>query len=280
MDWKIGLLGFVGTCAVVVGALLSGCGSDDSVASPPERWVLTLSQEFDGPAGTPPDPTVWTYDVGGGGWGNNQLEFDTDRVENVSMDGNGNLQIIARREDFGGREYTSGRIKTENLFEQTYGRFEARIKLPAGQGVWPAFWMLGANFDEVGWPQCGEIDIMEFRGQEVGRVFGSMHGPGYSGADPISSHFRLPDGESFADDFHVFAVDWDPGQVRYSVDGEVYQIISTAAVADRGDWVFDEPFFILVNLAVGGNFVGPVGRNTEFPAVMLIDYVRVFERLP
>ena len=132
--------------------------------SPPERWVLTMSDEFDGAEGTPPNPAMWTYDVGGDGWGNGQLEFNTDRVENVSLDGQGNLRIVALEESYMGNEYTSARIKTQGLFEQKYGRFEARIKLPEGQGLWPAFWMLGANVDEVPWPGCGEIDVMEYQG--------------------------------------------------------------------------------------------------------------------
>ncbi len=264
--------------ATAVGLLLAGCGSSDSIVRPPDGLILTMADEFDGAEGTPPNPAVWQHDVGGHGWGNGQLEFDTDHIENVSLDGRGNLRIIAREESFGGNDYTSARIKTQSLFEQQYGRFEARIKLPAGQGIWPAFWMLGADFDDVGWPQCGEIDIMEFRGQEPDVVIGSIHGPGYSGADAIGTRHRLAAGENFVDDFHVFAVDWDPGQIRFSVDSHVYQTISSASVRSRGHWVFDHPFFILLNLAVGGGFVGPVGRNTEFPAIMLVDYVRVFER--
>ncbi len=259
---------------------LLGCGASDSATDPPQRWVLTMADEFDGAEGTPPNPAIWTYDVGGNGWGNGQLEYNTNRVENVSLDGTGNLRITAREESYLGNDYTSARIKTQGLFEQEYGRVEARIKLPPGQGLWPAFWMLGANIDEVGWPQTGEIDVLEFRGQQTDRIIGSVHGPGYSGADPISTVFRLPDGEEFTDDFHVFAVDWDPGQIRFWVDSEVYQTITTAFVSARGEWVFDQPFFLLLNLAVGGGFVGPVGGNTEFPADMLIDYVRVFERAP
>ena len=157
----------------------------------PEYGII-WQDEFEGPAGQLPDPAKWVFDVGTD-WGNLQLEFDTDRAENVSLDGGGNLAIVARREDFGGQEYTSGRIKTKGLFEQTYGRFEARIKLPVGQGIWPAFWMLGADIDDVHWPQCGEIDIMEYLGQEP-RVH-SRHHPrsgafrgrrGYPEAHPIA----------------------------------------------------------------------------------------------
>jgi len=263
-----------------LGPPLTGCGSNGSDVGPPESWILTMVDEFDGAEGTPPNAAIWAYDIGGNGWGNGQLEFNTNRVENVSLDGEGNLRIVAREESFMGNDYTSARIKTQDLFEQQYGRFEARMKLPTGQGLWPAFWMLGADVDEVGWPETGEIDIMEFRGQQPDLIYGSLHGPGYSGAEPIGGTFRLPDGETFADDFHVFAVDWDPGQMRYWVDSKLYQIITTSRVSGRGKWVFDHPFFMLLNLAVGGGFVGPVGRDTEFPAVMLVDYVRIFERAP
>lgn len=277
------------TISLVVGALGPSCGSSDKVVSPPEAWALTVSDEFDGEEGTPPNPSLWTYDVGGDGWGNEQLEFNTDRVENVSLDGQGNLRIIAREESFMGNEYTSGRIKTKLFpcvdddtatcgFQQEHGRFEARIKLPEGAGLWPAFWMLGANIDTVPWPGCGEIDIMEYQGQRPQRMFGSLHGPGYSGAASVGSDLILPGGETFADDFHVFAIEWDPGQITFLVDDEIYNTIRSADVSWRGDWVFNNDFFVLLNLAVGGTLGGPVGPDTVFPAVMLIDYVRIFER--
>ena len=255
----------------------TSCASSDNIVSPPDRWVLTMSDEFDGDEGTPPNPAMWTYDVGGDGWGNGQLEFNTEFVENVSLDGEGNLRIRALEEFYMGNEYTSARIKTQRLFEQKYGRFEARIKLPEGQGLWPAFWMLGANVDEVPWPDCGEIDVMEYQGQRPSRVFGSLHGPGYSGGEAISGDFSLPDGETFADDFHVFAVEWDPSLIRFSVDGEPYQTVRSTEVP-RGKWVFDHEFFVILNLAVGGTLGGPVGPDTVFPAEVRVDYVRIFER--
>jgi beta-glucanase (GH16 family) len=267
------------TISVAVGALVISCGSSDKVVNPPEQWVLTASDEFDGEEGTPPDPAMWAYDIGGDGWGNQQLEFNTDRVENVSQDGSeqGNLRIVAREESYEGNDYTSARIKTQGLAEQKYGRFEARIKLPEGQGLWPAFWMLGANVDEVGWPDAGEIDVMEYQGQRPGRVFGSLHGPGYSGGEAISGDFSLPDGETFADDFHILAVEWDPSLIRFSVDGEAYHTVRSTEVP-RDKWVFDHEFFVILNLAVGGTLGGPVGPDTVFPAEVLVDYVRIFER--
>jgi len=266
------------TIIVAACALDAGCNQSEEVVSPPESWTLTMSDEFDGPEGAPPNPAIWTYDIGGDGWGNNQLEFNTDRPENVSLDGEGHLRIVARAESYMGNDYTSGRIKTQGLFEQKHGRFEARIKLPEGQGFWPAFWMLGSNIEEVPWPGCGEIDILEHQGLRPERVFASLHGPGYSGANPISGDFSLPDGESFADDFHVFAVDWDPSRITFSVDDEVYHAVNSTEVRIFGDWVFNQDFFVILNLAVGGNLGGPVGPDTVFPSQMLIDYVRIFER--
>ena len=266
------LLAFI----LAVGPIDTGCGSSDEIVSPPDRWVLTMSDEFDGAEDTRPNPEIWTYYIGGDGWGNGQLEYNTDRVENVAHDGQGHLRIRALEESYKGNEYTSGRIKTQGLFDQEYGRFEARIQLPEGQGLWPAFWMLGANIDEVPWPGCGEIDVMEYQGQRPKRVFGSLHGPGYSGGESISGDFELDGDETFADDFHVFAVDWDPGRIVFSVDGEVYQSVNSSSVP--GDWVFDHEFFVILNLAVGGTLGGPVGADTVFPAEVLVDYVRVFER--
>lgn len=266
--------------AVALAASPMGCGSNGGVVHPPTAWVLTMADEFDGAEGTPPDPATWVHDVGGDGWGNGQLEFDTDRVENVSLDGEGHLRIVARKESYMGRDYTSGRIKTQGLFEQRYGRFEARVKFPGGQGIWPAVWMLGSNFAYAGWPDSGEIDIVEFRGQQPQLIYGTVHGPGYSATEALGGTFRLENGATFTDDFHVFAVDWDPGQLRFWVDSEVYRTITTAEVGARGRWVFDQPFFLLLNVAVGGGFVGPVGPQTEFPAAMLVDYVRVYERAP
>jgi beta-glucanase (GH16 family) len=428
---------------ILAGPLDAECGSSDQVVSPTPVWVLTMSDEFDGAEGTPPDPAMWTYDVGGDGWGNQQLEFNTDRIENVSLDGEGHLRIRAIEESYEGNEYTSGRITTQGLFAQKYGRFEARIELPEGAGLWPAFWMLGANIEEAPWPECGEIDILEYVGQRPQEMFGSLHGPGYSAGESLSLTFRLPDdgtfnatmdeandgewsgnlvvpiagtsrlikqanigietvepnsevtlsfalrgeltGESgavfaellsevdgggvskmellggsalfptdewvthsfivttgddvsggitlqlraecgavercginayfddvtittkdvdtnedvelatnggfetgntngwtrgtFADGFHIFAIEWDPSRITFLVDGEVYNIIRSPQVTWRGDWVFTNPFFMILNLAVGGTLGGPVGADTEFPAEMLVDYVRIFERL-
>jgi beta-glucanase (GH16 family) len=246
-----------------------GCSGDEENV----EWKLVWQDEFEGPAGQSPDPDRWQFDIGTD-WGNEQLEFDTSRPENVSLDGNGNLAITAREEFFNERDYTSGRINTKGRFAQERGRFEARIRLPVGQGIWPAFWLLGDNFDEVGWPTCGEIDIMEYLGNEPTVLYGSLHGPGYSGGAALSR--RLDLGERLDADFKVFAIEWDLDRITWTVDGLRYQTISPRDLPPGGRWVFDHPFFIILNVAVGGRWPGPPDETTSFPQTMLVDYVRVY----
>lgn len=237
------------------------------------NYTLIWQDEFNGPAGQLPNPNKWTYDIGTN-WGNDQLEYDTNRPENVSLDGNGNLVITAREESYNGRDYTSARIVTRGLFETTYGRIEARIKLPVGQGIWPAFWMLGNDIATVSWPQCGEIDLMEYRGQQPSIVHGSLHGPGYSGAQAITQGFAL-NGATFDTAFHLFAIEWKEDLISWYVDDNYYLAVKPSHL-NGNEWVFDHPFFIILNIAVGGNYVGPPDSTTVFPQTMLIDYVRVY----
>jgi beta-glucanase (GH16 family) len=238
---------------------------------------VTLAQEFDVDGAI--DPMVWSYDIGNGaeqgipGWGNNELQYYTNREENIRIE-DGVLKITAIQEQFEGAGYTSARIVTKDKFEQKYGRFEARMKLPWGQGYWPAFWLLGSNIDEVAWPNCGEIDIMENRGQEPTLINGTVHGPGYSGGNSITKAYEL-DGDRFDTGFHVFGIEWGENFINYYVDGDLYNQITPADVT--GDWVFDQEFYIILNLAVGGNYVGPPNANTEFPQTLEIDYVRVYQ---
>jgi len=264
---------------VLISILFMSCS--DSTGPEEREWNLVWQDEFNGSAGQLLDTTKWNMQIGDGtlyglppGWGNNQLEYVTERPENVSLDGNGNLAIVARKEPYMGSAYTSARINTQALFERTYGRFEARIKLPWGQGLWPAFWMLGNNIDVVSWPACGEIDIMEYRGQETSTVHGSLHGPGYSGGNPVTASYDLANGR-FDTDFHLFAVEWGNDYIDFYVDETLYQTVKPGDVP--GDWVYDHPFFIILNLAVGGNYVGPPNATTVFPQTMLVDYVRVYE---
>jgi len=289
-----------GTAVALLGALVVpafGCGSSGSMDRPPTispppaspqpsgGFSLVWSDEFEGPSGALLDATKWTFETGGGGWGNQELETYTDRARNASLDGDGALAIQAFRETFTGgdgitREYTSARLKTQAKFEQAYGRFEARLKIPRGQGLWPAFWMLGADIPTVGWPRCGEIDIMENIGREPSTVHGTVHGPGYSGANGIGASFTLPGGARFADDFHVFAVEWEPAAIRWYVDGALYQTRTPADLPAGQRWAFDHPFFLLLNVAVGGGWPGSPDATTVFPQTMLVDYVRVYRRQP
>jgi beta-glucanase (GH16 family) len=245
-----------------------------------QTYTLRWSDEFDGPAGSVPDQAKWNYDVGGNGWGNNELETYTRRSDNAFLDGDGHLVIKLIKETFTGqdgirRDYTSARLLTKGRFTQRYGRFEASLKVPFGQGIWPAFWMLGANIDQVGWPNCGEIDIMENIGREPAVNHGSLHGPGYSGGSPLTGIYTLPAGQKFADDFHTFAVEWEPAAVRFYVDGNLYHTKTPADAAGK-QWVFDHPFFIILNVAVGGNFPGSPDDTTTFPQTLTVDYVRVY----
>lgn len=246
---------------------------DNSLDPEVPNWQLVWQDEFDGPDGQSLDSTKWTYDIGTN-WGNAQLEYDTDRPENVSLDGNGNLAITARRESYMGQPFTSARIKTQGLFEQVYGRFEARIKMPWGPGIWPAFWLLGSGVETVGWPQCGEIDIMEYRGQQPNLIHGTVHGPGYSGGAAVTKSFGFEQNR-FDVDFHLFAVEWTEGYIRFYVDNVLYHEIKPEDLP--GQWVFDTPFFIILNVAVGGNYVGFPTSETPFPQSMIVDYVRVYK---
>lgn len=264
-----GILGFSLSCLI-------GC-DEEAVQTLPERnWELVWNDEFEGTAGTSPDATKWTYDIGNGssGWGNQELEYYTNRPDNVQLDGNGNLLITAKKESYGGYAYTSARIKTQGLFSQAYGKIEARIKTPYGSGIWPAFWMLGDNVETVSWPQCGEIDIMELKGNSPNIVHGTLHGPGYSGGSAITKAFGLQNSR-FDQDFHVFAVEWRDQQIDFFVDGFLYQRVNASDVS--GEWVYNHPFFIILNVAVGGNFVGYPTDGTLFPQNMYVDYVRVYK---
>lgn len=243
-------------------------------------WSLVWAEEFN--TGTRPDPAKWAYDLGGHGWGNNELQTYTSRPENARIE-NGHLLIEARRETFTGpdgrtRDYTSARLKTQGRVTWTYGRLEARIQITRGQGLWPAFWMLGADIGSVSWPACGEIDIMENIGREPATVHGVAHGPGFFGSDPVGRAFHLPAGQRFADGFHLFAVEWETNRIRWLVDNQPFLTVVPQSLPPGGQWVFHKPFFLLLNVAVGGNWPGPPNADTAFPQTMRVDYVRVYAR--
>ncbi len=252
----------------------SACSVESKQEIEQRNWQLTWSDDFDGPAGELPNSANWTYDLGTGqdGWGNQELQSYTNDPANVSLDGEGNLVLTAIRN---GNSFSSARIKTQGLFAQQYGRLEARMKTPYGPGLWPAFWMLGENIDAVGWPQCGEIDIMELRGQVPNVIAGSIHGPGYSAGNAISGSYALLDNR-FDADFHVFAVEWDKDGIDFFVDDYLYKRINREDAP--GEWVYDNPFFLILNVAVGGNYVGFPTDGTPFPQRMIIDYVKAYSQ--
>ena len=235
------------------------------------RW----SDEFNGPAGSPPDAAKWTYDLGAGGWGNHELETYTKSPDNIHLDGNGHLVIRATKTSGG---YQSARIKTQGLFSFTYRLVEARMKLPRGPGIWPAFWMLGDDIKSAGWPKCGEIDIMELIGREPLTVHGTIHGPGYSGAKGISTPFQLKPQANPSEHFHVYAVEWRKDEIRFLVDKKVYKQITPASLPPNTTWVYDHPMFLLLNLAVGGAWPGNPDATTKFPQDYVIDWVRVYQQ--
>jgi beta-glucanase (GH16 family) len=245
----------------------------------PKGWRLVWSDEFNQPDGSAPDPAKWGYDTGGNGWGNQELEYYTSRTNNARIE-DGKLVIEARQENFDGKNITSARLLTRGKGSWTYGRFEARMKIPRGQGVWPAFWLLSTNISTIGWPGCGEIDIMENIGKEPGTVHGTVHGPGYSGDHGIGGPMTLPGGAAVADDFHVFAVECAPESIVWFMDGRQYFSLTPAQLPEKTRWVFNQPKFLLLNLAIGGAWPGYPDATSTFPQRMIVDYVRIYEKTP
>ena len=264
-------------------------GSTGSTDAAPDAYVpgsiLTWSDEFDGPDGSAADPTKWTHDTGSSRLGQ--------RGRGVLHGGHGERRRRRGRPRHHGHArwrlkyqcsyaptaagtclYTSARLKTEGLFAQQYGRFEARVQMPTGQGLWPAVWMLGDNIDTVSWPACGEIDFMETIGSDITTDHGSLHMPN----DDPTGTYTLPDGGSFGDGFHVFATEWEPGSVSFYVNGILYETQTQAEVPSGGTWEFDHPFFLVMNVAVGGQWPGAPNATTQFPQTMKVDWVRVYQK--
>ncbi len=266
---------------ILLSSVLATSETPNAQSAPP-GWKLIWSDEFNSPDNSPVDSSKWALETGGNGWGNQELEYYTARPDNAIQQG-GNLVIRAIEEKYTGsdgvsRNYTSARLKTEGQFSQKYGRFEARIKIPRGQGIWPAFWMLGDDIGKRGWPKCGEIDIMENIGKEPALIHGTIHGPGYSGDKGPSAAYAFPADHPFADDFHVYAVEWEKKAVRFYVDDRLYATRTPADLPKGTKWVYQHKFFLLLNVAVGGGWPGSPDRSTVFPQTMLVDYVRVYER--
>jgi beta-glucanase (GH16 family) len=258
----------------------------------PAGWTLVWSDEFNDPAGVGPNPTYWKHNIGGHGWGNNEWQYYTDSLENSATDGAGNMVITAKPNtdpslvcDYGpgagsppACSYTSARLLTQGKIDFAYGRVEARLQIPQGQGIWPAFWMLGSDFENVGWPNSGEIDIMENIGKpsEWRNLYGTVHGPGYSGGGGVGSG-AYDTGVNLHEGFHTYAIEWEPTEIRWYFDGTEYFSVTPADLPAGTEWVFDKPFFLILNVAVGGNWPGFPDGTTTFPQQMLIDYVRVYQ---
>lgn len=249
---------------------------------PDPRWTLVWQDEFSGAAGTQPDGRIWNYDYGNAdtdGWGNQELQFYTRDVANVRLDGQGHLEIRALKNTAdlpcwhgGPCGYTSARLTSKNKVTFTNGRIEARIQVPPGAGYWPAFWSLGQSGR---WPDGGEIDIMEWLGREPNTVYGTLHGPGYSGAEGVSKSRALA--RAASDGYHTFAVIKRPREIVWLLDGVPYHRVTPDDLPAGRSWVFEQPFYLLLNLAVGGQWPGPPNASTVFPGVMKVDYVRVWK---
>ena len=268
---------FLTAAAVVVVAM--GAGLTVASRGDTAEAAVVWNDDFNGAAGTGVDTSKWNFDTGGGGWGNSELEYYTSGTSNVAMDGQGHLVITARKGSGGHNDcwngtcqFTSGRIQTAGKFTQQYGHIEARIQVPNGSGLWPAFWMLGGS----NWPTDGEIDIMEVVGRDPNRLYGTLHGPGYSGANGYGANIVA--GSPWYAAFHNYAVDWTANQIVWTVDGqEFFRATPASLQAAKGNvsWVYNHAFFIILNLAVGGNF--GAGNPASLPAEskMLVDYVHV-----
>jgi len=236
-------------------------------------WNLVWEDDFN--AATL-DASNWSYQIGASGWGNNELQYYTDRTDNLELD-NGNLKITAREESYNGASYTSARIRSINKADWTYGRMEASIKLPVGQGIWPAFWMMPTNSEYGTWPASGEIDIMEYLGHQTSTSYGTIH-YGFTGNHQfMGSNYTLPSGDFF-DNFHLFAVEWEPDEIRWYIDGINYFSIASSSLGSF-PWVFDQDFHFILNVAVGGNWPGSPDATTNFPQTMEVEYVRTYQLL-
>jgi beta-glucanase (GH16 family) len=256
------------TLAFIIFSCASTQKNITTVPVAPKGWKLVWNDEFNGHG--LPDSSKWGFDVGAKKWGNNELEYYTDHDTSNVKQQDGHLIITARKQEKEGMDYTSARLKTKSKAEFQYGRIEASAKLPATVGTWPAIWMLGADIDRVDWPACGEIDIMEHRGMELNKIFGTLHYPGHFGANGNGKTIMIHDATTA---FHQYAVEWSPSEIKFFVDNLVYH-----TVANPDSIPFNHPFFILLNLAMGGDFGGKVDPGFTADS-MLVDYVRVYERV-
>jgi beta-glucanase (GH16 family) len=260
-----------GTIICADGSYLPVDNNGYSTATDFPGLTLKWNEEF---TGATLDNSSWNYETGGGGWGNNELENYTNSPKNSFLT-KGYLVIEARKETMGANAYTSARLQTKGKKEFTYGRMDIRAKLPKGQGIWPAIWMLGSNISATPWPACGEIDIMELLGHQPAKTYGTMHwGNVGAGSTHIGSEYTLGNG-SFSDKFHVFTIIRSADKIEWFVDNQKFFTGNKTDIT--GDNPFDKPFFFILNVAVGGNWPGSPDANTSFPQRMIVDYIRVFE---
>ncbi|SEP53254.1 Beta-glucanase, GH16 family [Amycolatopsis saalfeldensis] len=259
--------------AVTLAAAPAGSAAPTPSPAKDAKVLDSFTDDFDGPAGSPADGSKWNYETGDNGGNNHERQWYTAGAANAALDGQGHLVITAKKENsgnncwYGACEYTSARLNTSGKFSTSGGHIEVRMKLPRGQGMWPAFWMLGGS----NWPTDGEIDVMENIGKEPTTVHGTIHGPGYSGANGIGAAYNGP---NFSDDFHTYAVDWNGESITWSVDGNAYET-RTPADLNGNQWVYNHPFFLILNLAVGGDWPGDPDGSTQFPQQLVVDYVHV-----
>ncbi len=300
--WGLGFLGLV----ILVGFV--PLSVDDAAEAPATEWKLVWSDEFDGKE---IDKKKWDFDTSNGfynydsntwisGWGNNELQYYTREPDNAFVK-DGMLHIVALKESREGCGYTSARLKTRkkdgsSLFSKKYGKFEFRAKLPTGKGIWPALWLLPQDNTYGGWASSGEIDVTEARGQEPNKVLGTIHfGSSWPANTEISKEYNFPDKGTIAD-FHTYTLEWEPGEIRWLVDGHLYSTTSFWWSSGKRDGInglkptkeddlnpwpapFDQPFYIVMNVAVGGKFLGNPDKTTAFPAEMVVDYVRVYDKV-
>jgi beta-glucanase (GH16 family) len=266
--------------------VLAACSTPSQTISPTQTvlptptpgWTLVWSDEFDLPDGSAPDPNNWNFSTGGNGWGNAESQYYSNRTENAFIE-NGMLVIQALSEEYMGKKYTSARLNTMVKAEFQYGRFEAWAKLPNTQGIWPAIWMMPTISKYGGWPASGEIDIMELIGSQPDSVYGTLH---YGNPHEFkSASYQLPSGETFDQDFHIFAMEWEPDEIRWYVDGELYHRVDdwfTSYSEAPETAPFDRPFHLILNVAVGGHWPGYPDESSVFPQRMIVDYVRVYQK--
>lgn len=262
--------------SVFIGLLfIAACQPSQKKEQQGNGWQLVWADEFDKEG--LPDSSKWSYNTGGHGWGNNELQFYTNADTSNAVQRNGHLIITARKQDKENNRYTSARLITKNKASFTYGKIVVRAKLPQGRGTWPAIWMLGNNFDSVQWPLCGEIDIMEHVGYNPDSIFGTVHSDAYNHMKGTQKGKGIYLRDPYTA-FHDYAIEWTPDKIDFLLDGQVYNQVANEHLTER-EWPFDQPFFLILNVAVGGGWGGTKGvDDTVFPTAMVVDYVRVYQQ--